>query len=490
VKPRRGAGLLILGAAALALIVLAAHRNRPTRLQPLRIWGGSLVTSRALVAEALASATGGEVDDRPDALGVLDDVNAGRLDGALVPGALPLDHHPHLRQVAVLQLEPLHLLVAGELAAAVSERLDALRGQVVNVGPTGRTEHRLARAVLEFVGVPERSDASPDGYVASLLDPRELLDDADAAAPLPAAVFLIETLPSPVARALVVERGYRLVALPFAEAFALSALRTELELRAGVATHHPDASLHRGFVYEASIPAFTYSVDPPVPDRPLRTLATRLLFVANDAVAPASIARTLAVAYSSSFGGVMHPPLDAELLKLPPELPLHRGTREYLSGNAPAITASAIDAAANVLSVGGAVLGSGFFLWQVWHQRSRRVREETFEAYLVKVAAIERRAGELEMAAELDLEALIALQREILRLKSEALERFSAGELEGRELISGFLTHVNDVRDSLARLMLHVRKGLEQQAEVEGRSAGAVWKEEAGSTGDGGAERS
>jgi hypothetical protein len=93
---------------------------------------------------------------------------------------------------------------------------------------------------------------------------------------------------------------------------------------------------------------------------------------------------------------------------------------------------------------------------------------------------IERRAGELELAAELELEPLIPLQRDVTRLKSEALARFSAGELEGRELMSGFLTHANDVRDYLARLILHVRQLLEQQADAEGRSVRTVWKEEAG----------
>lgn len=65
------------------------------------------------------------------------------------------------------------------------------------------------------------------------LDPRQLLEDADDGAPLPDGIFLIETLPSEIARRLVSERGYRLVGLPFAEAFALSAFPEELAARAG-----------------------------------------------------------------------------------------------------------------------------------------------------------------------------------------------------------------------------------------------------------------
>lgn len=479
-KGRRWVGPGLLGVAALALIALALHRHRPATVEPLRIWGGSEATSRALFAEALATSTGGSVDDSVSALHALAEVNEGRLDAALVPGALPFSSKTHLRQVAVLQLEPLHLLVRAELATAPGGGLDCLRGRRIDFGPPGRTELRLARAVLAFAGIPPQSEAVPDGYLASELNPADLVGRLDRGEPLPDAVFLLETMPSEIARRLVIERGFRLLALPFAEAFALRALPDELEARVHGDVDEPHAALHRGFVYDAVIPPYTYSVDPPVPAEPLHTLATRLLLVAHERVAPASVERLLDIAYSATFGGVMHPPLDPRLLVLPPELPLHPGTVAYLRRNDPAITQETLGATANLLSVGGAVLGSGLFVWQFWRQRLRVRREETFEAYILKVASIERRAGELELAAELELEPLIHLQRDVTRLKSEALARFSAGELEGRELMSGFLTHANDVRDYLARLILHVRQLLEQQADAEGRSVRTVWKEEAG----------
>ena len=80
----------------------------------------------------------------------------------------------------------------------------------------------------------------------------------------------------------------------------------------------------------------------------------------------------------------------------------------------------------------------------------------------------------------LELKELIRLQLEVSRLKAEAIQRFADGELEGEELVSGFITHVNDARDYLTRLILHVRDNLEDKAARESRSVETIWFEEVG----------
>jgi hypothetical protein len=47
--------------------------------------------------------------------------------------------------------------------------------------------------------------------------------------------------------------------------------------------------------------------------------------------------------------------------------------------------------------------------------------------------------------------AAAALGDELSRLKTEALDRFTQGELEGKDLLVGFLTQVADVRACLTR---------------------------------------
>jgi len=485
VKPTRSAGLLALGLVAAGFVALALYVTRPVAAPQLTIAAGSPGTSRAIFTRTLAEAAGERLAPSESVDADLDAVNAGRVDLALVPGAVDFGDRPHLRQVAALHVEPLHLLVKKDLAPEISGNLMALEGKVVDVGEAGRTEARLAHAILEFVGLAPGSitEREPDALTLRSLPPNRLVAAAQTAADdqLPDAAFLLETLPSRIAQALVTERGYRLVPLRFAQAFALSAL-TGKEPGSVADSHQVDAfGLRRAFVYDTVIPAYTYDVEPAVPAEPLHTLGARLILVANENVAPASIERVLDAIFHTRVAHAVQPPLDPTLLSLPAELELHQGTLAYMGRDKPLITQDALDTASSTFSLVGASAGGLLFFWQWWRQNRRRRRDETFEAYILKVAAVERQATELELAAQLELEPLLGLQRELARLKADALDRFSTGELEGRELVSGFLTHANDTRDMLARLILHVRENLEERAEAEGRSAKSIWKEEAGS---------
>jgi hypothetical protein len=137
-----------------------------------------------------------------------------------------------------------------------------------------------------------------------------------------------------------------------------------------------------------------------------------------------------------------------------------------------------VDKLANTLSVLGAVLAGGVFVWQSLRQRMQARRDEQFGKYQLRVAALDRRLVELELAANLELEPLISLQRDLLELKSEALARFTAGELGDQATLSDLLLPLDGTRDHVGALLLHVRENIEEEAESEGRSAEAVWQEE------------
>jgi hypothetical protein len=138
-----------------------------------------------------------------------------------------------------------------------------------------------------------------------------------------------------------------------------------------------------------------------------------------------------------------------------------------------------VDRLANVLSVLGALVGGGVFLWQSLRQRVSARRDELFGGYQLQIAALESRGVELELAAELALEPLISLQRDLLQLKSEALARYASGELGNQATLTDLLVPLNAARDHVGALLLHVRDNLEEQAETQGRSAEAVWDEAA-----------
>jgi len=94
-----------------------------------------------------------------------------------------------------------------------------------------------------------------------------------------------------------------------------------------------------------------------------------------------------------------------------------------------------------------------------------------------KVAGVERRAAELELAATLKLDPLIDLQRELLTLKAEALDRFAAGDIGGQAALADLLAPMNTARDHIGELILHVREGIEGEAEAEGKTPQALWAE-------------
>jgi TRAP-type uncharacterized transport system substrate-binding protein len=399
-------------------------------------------------------------------------LESGRVDVALVQGGLELVDHPGLRQVAVLHLEPLHLLVKAEIHGAVARNLAGLRGKVVNLGERGSGTYSLATEVMAFSGLQAGID-----YTAGTLGYADLMRET-AKASLPDAVFSVSTLPSPMARHLVTKHHYRLVPLPFREAFALGAL--EADHGSGHNASEQATRIDRRYVYDATIPAFAYEIEPGVPPETIHTLGTRLLLITRADTAATTVRRLLEVVFNSPFSQVLQPPLDARLLDSPPELAWHDGTTEFVRRNSPVIAGDVIDLIEKEVSILGVLVGGLFCLIQWLRRRFRRRRERSFEAYILQVAHVERRALALSRFPSLDLAALLQLQDDLTRIKGEALERFAEGELDGEELMSGFLVHASDARDFVMRLILHERDNLEEHARAQCRPAEALWIEAVG----------
>jgi TRAP-type uncharacterized transport system substrate-binding protein len=453
------------------------------RVYRLTISGGSSEGLRSQIAERLAD------EGRSHQLNLrllptvgsretLDLLDARKLDLALVQGGLNPNHHPHVRQVAALHIEPLHLLVKPSLRHVIAENLGAIRGKTVNLGPVGSGTHELALDVLRFAGLePKHADGAGD-YAVSTFSYRDLRESTDAAK-LPDVIFTVSALPSPVVRTLVARHRYQIVELPFGEAFALDALNRR---NSGTPeTMGTDSSeVTKLQIHTTAIPAFTYGVEPPTPPMELRSFGPRMLLVAHEAVSSQAVRRLLETVFSPQFAQLTKPPIDSSSLSGSPEYPLHDGATEYIEFNKPLVAGDVIDLLEKGTSLLGGLLGGAFFLWQWVRHRYRRKRELGFESYMVKVAAIEEQALGLEMQAMLDLGELLKLQRELGRLKNEALARFAEGKLEGEQLMSGFVSHVNDARNYLNRLILHERDNLEDRANQQNRPTQALWDETVG----------
>jgi TRAP-type uncharacterized transport system substrate-binding protein len=453
----------------LSAVGVALYAARPVEVRFTMSAGAEGTTrfhvARALVDEVTARGAEAQVVVLPEASDEVAAVNDGTIDLALVSGVYHMGAHQHIREVGPLYLEALHLLVRADLADAVTRDLGTLRDHTVETGPTDSESDELARMVLAFTGIGPRQLVN-GAYDALDRDLR-----AGDVAALPDAIFRLGIVPSRVALPIIAQAGYRLVPLPFADAMRLRALAGTAATRA----HEIDWQ----YITDAVIPAFTYSTQPPVPPEPLHTVGSRLILIANEAVPDASVELILDTVFRSRFARLAEPPLDPSVLHLPPRIHQHPGTAAYVQRNQPLITSDSVDTMSNLLSILGAVVGGSLFLFQWRRQRTAAKHDEVFGSYLSRAADIERRLAALELRATLDLPQLITLQRQVLEVKTEALERFAAGELGSQTSLSQLLAPLNATREHIGDLLLHVREDVADRAAAEGRSEQAAWREAA-----------
>ena len=244
--------------------------------------------------------------------------------------------------------------------------------------------------------------------------------------------------------------GYRLVPLPFGEAFTLSGLSRgdPGRLRAGT-----PGDIIQMRTYAVTIPPYTYGVEPPMPAQPLPSLGNRLLLVAHEDVETEVAKRLVEAAYSGEFAKMVSPPLDSKLLDNPPEFPWHSGTRLYLQNNQPLVSKDMMEIFQKSAAILAATASALFVFFQWQRLRNESSRLDEFKRYFHRVNRLEEQARQVGGAGHRNLSSVLALQDQLVHLKTEALDRFTAGDLEGKELLGAFVTHVQGVYDHLSRLI-------------------------------------
>ena len=162
-KRVRDGMLGVLGAVALGVAAFFAFYEPPLRSIDLRMTAGQDGGTRHRIAQVLRGhaarrAVAIELRAMAGSEKALQAVTSAQVDVALVQGGLDLADHPGLRQVAVLHIEPLHLLVKADVYRAVATNLAGLQGKVVNVGERGSGTYLLATEVMAFSGLRAGND--------------------------------------------------------------------------------------------------------------------------------------------------------------------------------------------------------------------------------------------------------------------------------------------------------------------------------------------
>ncbi len=371
---------------------------------------------------------------------MLERINRGELDFAFVQGGFNIDRFENVRQVTALSIVPLVLLVKEEFHRAVSSDLGALRGKVVNVGSGKRTgTYWLTRELLEFAGLV------PADYRATSLTVPQLERETDRAR-LPDAVFIVTRPPSPLVRHLTVDHRYRLVGLPYGEAFRAYALAAHGEAP-------PEGILVRKeHIPDAVIPAFSYSVTPAIPPQNVATVGSRQILVTHRRTRSATVTRVLEALFASRWAAAAQPPVDKSLLQLPPEVALHPAAALFRDRDQPLVTGESLGLASNALQILIPFGGGLLFLWGWLKNRKSAGRERSFDQFLALVSTVERHAAAVARGGSLDDETLHRLHRELSGIKESALVYVQGHETSAQAFAGILLAHIADARASLSEL--------------------------------------
>jgi TRAP-type uncharacterized transport system substrate-binding protein len=445
-------GVGLLGASAFAL--LARDSNDPVNLT---MTAGSLFKTRHRLAlhiceDAKSRDLSIEVVESAGSVEAIDLLESGEVDLALVQGGIGLDGHAHIRQLATLYVEPLHLLVKEPLEASVSANLVNLAGHSIDISKPGSGTYLLATQVLGFAGLRSPRGNQPGDYLTVAGDYQRLLeklariDGASEAqrqavlAELPDAIFLIGAVPSQMAGQLVEIAGYRLIPLPFGDAFSLTSVEE--------ATDDHDR-IAQAFIHSTQIPAYAYSVDPPVPRETSQTLGTRLLLIARDDVPDEAVGRLCAAVYEGRLQRLYDFPTFAAIA---PEYELHPGAVAYRDRDKPVIRAELIEFVQSVFSVLGPAVGGLLALYGFvrWRQTLR------FQHYLHEICRIQRLATgrAFDPALPPDLAGrMTQLESRLDDLQQQAVAEFAKRYFHGEGVMEILLALLSDVRGTLHRLM-------------------------------------
>ncbi len=466
-------GLLLVGVAVFNYV--RVYCCEPIHLS---LSGGDVCPLRSQMARTIC----GEVHDagimlEPVAGGnseaICESVNKGELDLGLVLGGFPPGDYKNVRQVASFGVDPLHLLVRRELLTLGPPTLEMLRGKRVSLGETGTNGALLAESLIRFAGLKPSTDQRTGDFRAEHLRERDLrmaLQAVRRASPtskaaflaiLPDAVFVVDSIPSPIVDELVTIGGYQLIPLPFATALHLDSRRDHGRSR---------NLLENSQLENFTIPAYTYGINPAVPPVNCETLGLRLLLIANKQVSSSAVFHLL----RTLDGGVadrFH--INLTVAEQDSEFPLHAGANAFAKGRKPMIMADFLEPVGNFMSVAGAAAAGAFGVWGFF----RGLRAVHPDVYLRKIDRIERLARGDEQDAQapaLPRDFIEYLEAQLAVVKQAAIDDYAHRRLVGDEALVGILTLIADTRHLLAQRHHDLDHHEQRMLERRGRLADAA----------------
>jgi TRAP-type uncharacterized transport system substrate-binding protein len=387
----------------------------------LTVTGGDILSNRHSMARLLQheSANNGvalrivPVSGSQEALMA---VNDGKLDLAFIQDGLDAKY-PNVRHVAFVAPEQLHFLVRPEI-----KDISGLRGKLVNMGSKLGGTRIVARQVLEFSGLQNGID-----YQEANLSSEDLLRLREDK--LPDAIVITSFPPSDIAEALIRDRGYELLEIPFPASL----------------------SLRMGWVADSKILAYTYKVKPPVPARDIKTVGVNMHLVTHKDANPQAVFRVLESLYSPALETGMNIKLQESALTTASGYELSQGSKMFLARKNPLLSSATLDQLKAlfglVLSVASTVLVVvRWFRGEGAEEPQVQTDDALYVAWIDDVVRIETRYEEALAAGTLNATICSDLQAELAALKARSLSLAGTAKLNNAQLPQTVLLAIADAR--------------------------------------------
>lgn len=390
----------------------------------LSITGGDVLSSRhhltrMLQREAAENGVALRVNPMASSLEALNALNDGLLDLAFVQDGLGTSF-PNVRHVAYIGPEQLQLLARPEIA-----NIAGLRSKLINLGLPSGVTRIVATEVLQFSGLNDGVD-----YVETNFSTEELLHMRGDK--LPDGIFVTSLIPSDLVEFLVKERGYIVLEIPFPEALAL----------------------RFGWVADSGILAYAYNVNPPVPDRDIKTIGINMHLLANKDVDPLAVFRVLESLYSPALELPPNLKIDENELTTASGYPMSEGSKKFLERKNPLLSASTLDDIESIFGVILTVLSSvliavRWFKGESDDEDAAGADDPRFVAWIGEVSAIEAKIE--SMRRESATPSLTdALHSQLSQIKTAALDKVGTAKLDNPQLPNVLLLAIADARASLS----------------------------------------
>jgi TRAP-type uncharacterized transport system substrate-binding protein len=366
----------------------------------------------------------------------IDKIEQGATDLGLITGAIEGPRAERIFEIMPLYMEPLQLLVKAPLYDAVSKDFGQLRGKTIALDGELSATNLVASELMQFIGLID--GAGTRHYSPMYLQQPELVAITDRAS-LPDAIFQIGGLPSQTIRHFIVKHDYRLVALPFGSSFNLEKFRQDANGDLGQTPLEVD----RAFVEEFVIPAYSYSVLPPVPPDDTRTIASRLLMVGGNDLDAYTVRKLIDLVLSPEIADLVRPTLKVGLLDEAFQFTRHPATDEYVASLKPIDVEGAFTNWGRLVEVWGLVIAAYVTVvggLKRWKQK-RMAEFKSVSDFLLEVIAVESAATASCTAAE-----RTALDQRLTDIKRSAIEMHLDERLEDAESLPSLLVTLADTR--------------------------------------------